>query len=330
MKQTLTVFSPAKVNLQLEIGARREDGFHQAKSIMQALTLHDTVTVAVDDGVDAYLSPEGFSDFAIQVTCTTFEGVPELAVAPEENIAYKAASALAEKLGKTAGHVSIHIEKRIPFQAGLGGGSSNAAAVLAGLCRAWGADASSEDVLEVARSLGADVAFFLHGGCVQLGGKGDQLQRALAPARGTVVLVKVDEGVSTAAAYSAFDELGELAAAPAADEISDAAALPLFNNLAPASEKVLPELAQVREWLGGQPGVARDASGAAKVLLCGSGSATFAVIEEDDSIRKAADIVAAAKLKGYWARSCSFAPIGVRVLDGSGQGSNLGAPRKIW
>ena len=68
----------------------------------------------------------------------------------------------------------------------------------------------------------------------------------------------------------------------------------------------------------------------AEVLLCGSGSATFAVVEDGDSIRKAADIVAAAKLKGMWARSCSFAPIGVRVLDGQGAGSNLGAPRKIW
>ena len=99
MKQTLTVFSPAKVNLQLEIGERRTDGFHQAKSIMQALTLHDMVTVVLDDGVDAYLNPNGFSDFAIDVTCTTFEGIPELDVAPESNIAYKAAAALAEKLG---------------------------------------------------------------------------------------------------------------------------------------------------------------------------------------------------------------------------------------
>ena len=147
MKQTLTVFSPAKVNLQLEIGERRTDGFHQARSIMQALTLHDMVTVVLDDGVDAYLSPDGFSDFAIDVTCTTFEGIPELDVAPESNIAYKAAAALAEKLGHEQGHISIHIEKHIPFEAGLGGGSSNAAAVIAGLCRAWGEDAASEAAL---------------------------------------------------------------------------------------------------------------------------------------------------------------------------------------
>ena len=162
MKQTLTVFSPAKVNLQLEIGECRTDGFHQAKSIMQALTLHDMVTVVLDDGVDAYLNPDGFSDFAIEVTCTTFEGIPELDVAPESNIAYKAAAALAEKLGHEQGHISIRIEKHIPFEAGLGGGSSNAAAVIAGLCRAWGEDAASEAALDVARALGADVAFFGH------------------------------------------------------------------------------------------------------------------------------------------------------------------------
>ena len=314
MKQTLTVFSPAKVNLQLEIGERRTDGFHQAKSIMQALTLHDMVTVVLDDGVDVYLNPNGFSDFAIDVTCTTFEGIPELDVAPESNIAYKAAAALAEKFGHEQGHISIHIEKHIPFEAGLGGGSSNAAAVIAGLCRA----------------LGADVAFFLHGGCVQLGEKGDVLERTFEPARGTVVLVKIDEGVSTKAAYAAFDELAAVRHAESTDAIESAAELPLFNNLAAASERVLPALAETREWLASQPGVAHDAAGEAEVLLCGSGSATFAIVEDGDSIRKAADIVAAAKLKGMWARSCSFAPIGVRVLDGQGAGSNLGAPRKIW
>ena len=330
MKKTFTVFSPAKVNLQLEIGARRDDGFHQAKSIMQALTLHDTVTVTFDDGVDAYLNPDGFDDFGIEVSCTTFEGVPDLEVSAEDNIAYKAASALAAKLGREKGHISIHIEKHIPFQAGLGGGSSNAAAALAGLCEAWGVDAKSEEVLDVARTLGADVAFFLHGGCVQLGGKGDELQRTLAPARGTVVLVKLDEGVSTAAAYQAFDEIGNFAQTAPGDGIENASDLPLFNNLAEASEQVLPALSDMREWLAAQPGVAHDHAGAAKVLLCGSGSATFAIIEDDDSIRKAADIVAAAKQKGAWARSCSFSPIGVRVIDNSGQGSNLGAPRKIW
>lgn len=330
MKQTLTVFSPAKVNLQLEIGERREDGFHQAKSIMQALTLHDTVTVTVDDGVDAYLNPNGFDDFAVAVSCTTFEDVPKLDVPAESNIAYKAAVALAEKTGRATGHISIHIEKHTPFQAGLGGGSSNAAAVIAGLCKAWDVDALSDEVLEVARALGADVAFFLHGGCVQLGGKGDELQRSFAPARGTVVLVKVDEGVSTKAAYEAFDALDGCEYAEPTDGIESAADLPLFNNLAPASERVLPQLSKAREWLAAQPGVARDALGVAKVLLCGSGSATFAVIEDDDSIRKAADVVAAAKLQGYWARSCSFSPVGVRVLEGSSQGSNLGAPRKIW
>ena len=106
---------------------------------------------------------------------------------------------------------------------------------------------------------------------------------------------------------------------------------PLFNNLAAASEQVLPALAEAGV-SGSRPSRAlpHDAAGKAEVLLCGSGSATFAVVEDGDSIRKAADIVAAAKLKGMWARSCSFAPIGVRVLDGQGSGSNLGAPRKIW
>ena len=261
----------------------------------------------------------------------------------KSNIAYKAAAALAEKLGHEQGHISIHIEKHIPFEAGLGGGSSNAAAVIAGLCRAWGEDAASEAALDVARALGADVAFFLHGGCVQLGGKGDVLERTFEPARGTVVLVKIDEGVSTKAAYAAFDELAAVQHAESTDAIESAAELPLFNNLAAASEQVLPALAETREWLASQPGVAHDAAGEAEVLLCGSGSATFAVVEDGDSIRKAADIVAAAKFEGHvgaqllvcplLACACSMGKAQVRtsaLRAKSGNHGTCGVAQLVW
>ena len=386
MKRSVSVFSPAKVNLHLRIGARRPDGFHDACSIMQALTLHDTVSVTVDDGVDDFARPAGFDRFEVEATCATHGGAPALDIPSESNIAHRAAVALAHALGRDTGagaasgadsapreHVLIHIEKHIPHEAGLGGGSSNAAAVLAGLCRIWGVDAASPQVIAVAQSLGADVAFFLHGGCARLGERGDTFQASLAPLRGTVVVVKVPGGVSTKAAYAAFDGLaaegastsaagtsaaraadgrGDLAgerafAAPASlageaaarnEAAVDAAGLSLFNNLAPASELVLPQLSEVRAWLGGLPGVARDArTGEPRVLLSGSGSATFAILDAPDILRAATDIVAEARTRGWWARSCSFSPIGARVIEGAApayaparSATNLGAAKRVW
>jgi 4-diphosphocytidyl-2-C-methyl-D-erythritol kinase len=129
----------------------------------------------------------------------------------------------------------------------------------------------------------------------------------------TVVLVKPEGGVSTAAAYHAFDE-GPAAVPPEvainANEALCADDLQLFNNLAPAAEQLMPELADVRDWLEDQPGV----EGA---LLCGSGATTFAVC---DAFATATRIVADARQRGWWARVTSFAPIRAQVVataDGS-------------
>lgn len=338
MTQTVTVFSPAKVNLHLAIGPRREDGYHDARSIMQALTLHDVVTLRLEE-------TEPGEGLVVDVTCDVREGVAPLDIPAEKNIAYKAVMRLAEALGRAADeHISIHIEKHIPHAAGMGGGSSNAAAALLGACRFWDADPVSPEVAKVASSIGADVPFFLYGGCVCLGDKGDVFERSLEPKKGIVVLVKLDEGVSTKAAYEAFDAnpqpVPELFAQQA-EEAQTAAEVSLFNNLAPASEAVLPELAEVRAWLAEQPGVARDErTGEPCVLLSGSGSASFAVIEGEGALNNACAIVSAAKLKGWWARSCSFSPAGARIIESvskSGRGgamgasgTNLGAVQKSW
>lgn len=340
----VTVFSPAKVNLHLAIGLLREDGYHNATSIMQTLTLHDTLVVRCNPR-----SPG--AGLSVNVVTDVFEGVAELDIPSESNIAHKAVVRLAQVMGRAVDeHVEITIEKHIPHAAGLGGGSSNAAAALLAACRLWGIDPQAPEVLAVAAELGADVPFFLYGGCALLGERGDAFKRTLAPLRGTVVLVRPDEGVSTAAAYRAFDRLQEalhgegsceceasategvspqalaFACEVAADEavcasqvevVQAAEDLSLFNNLAPASVAVLPELERVHTWLAAQPGVARDArTGRPRVLLSGSGSATFALIEGPDPARAACGIVSAAKLEGWWARSCSFAPMGARIIEG--------------
>ena len=234
----------------------------------------------------------------------------DLAVPAADNLAFKAADRLSRAVGRDLPEaIQLRIEKHIPAQGGLGGGSSNAAAVLVGLAKAWGLAADDERVADVARSLGADVAFFLHGGCALLGGVGEVLQRRLETSRRSVVLVKPAEGVSTAEAYKRFDAapcpvpqdvlVCDLAATRADDVV-------LANNLALAAEDLLPELSVIRAWLA-------DQVGEANVLLSGSGSATFALV---DTFAGASRSATAATAHGWWARPTSLSGLRAAVVPG--------------
>ncbi|MBQ3387384.1 MAG: 4-(cytidine 5'-diphospho)-2-C-methyl-D-erythritol kinase, partial [Eggerthellaceae bacterium] len=177
---TVKVVAPAKVNLVLKVGERREDGYHPLENVFQAVMLHDLV----------YLWPEGPVG-AVTCECVAFEGLPPVDAAPENNLATRAVRALARALfGAPDGApgIGIRIEKHIPAQAGLGGGSSDAAAALVGAARVWtdaGAlaeDAITPELLEkVAAPLGADVTFFLRGGAALYDGVGEHFVRAYAP-----------------------------------------------------------------------------------------------------------------------------------------------------
>ena len=301
----LKLIAPAKVNLHLAIGARRADGYHEAATVMHALNLHDVVylrrKLPDDDNPDAPTTR--------LVPCGDVM-VPDLPSA--DNIATKAVLKLAERLGRSDAGIEVRIEKNVPAQGGLGGGSSNAAAALVGAAQLWGAHANDPVIEDVARQLGSDVAFFLHGGCSYYEGTGDEFVHALTPSKRSVALVKPEGGVSTAAAYRAFDESPQLVPAAVADRARAARRaddVALFNNLAPASEGLMPELAAIRETLAGQDGVS-------DVLLCGSGATTFAVC---DDFATACRVVADARKQGLWARATSFGS--ARVMAVSTEGS---------
>ena len=320
---TMKLVSPAKVNLLLAIGARREDGYHDADTIMHALALHDTLYLRAE-GVSADelarrvaegasredVAVGGPADNLVMTIDLADRTGQDLAVPAADNLAFKAADRLSRAVGRDLPEaIQLRIEKHIPAQGGLGGGSSNAAAGLVGLAKVWGLAADDERVADVARSLGADVAFFLHGGCVLLGGVGEVLQRRLETSRRAVVLVKPAEGVSTAAAYQRFDEtpcsvsaevLAHDFAAARADDVAFA------NNLAPAAEVLLPELADIRAWLA-------DQVGEANVLLSGSGSVTFALV---DTFAEASRIATAATAHGWWARPTSLSGLRAAVVPG--------------
>lgn len=297
----LKLIAPAKVNLHLAIGERREDGYHDAATIMHALMLHDVVYLRRADRLMVRM-----------VAGDPTIDVPD--VATDDNLAARAILRLAEALDLPANatNVEVRIEKNIPAQAGLGGGSADAAAALVGAAQLWGIAADNPKLAAVARTLGADVAFFLHGGCAYLEGTGADFAHALEPSKQSVVLVKPAGGVSTAAAYRQFDADPACATDAQAEQARtarNAADVQFFNNLAPAAETLLPELADIRSWLTEQPG-------AQSALLCGSGACTFATCEDFSA---AAAISAAARKRGWWSRTTSLSS--ARVLAVSTDGS---------
>ncbi len=299
----IKIIAPAKINLVLGIGAKREDGYHYADTIMHALALHDVLHMRRVDltgfgiGLEIHLSME------------YTEGITPVDVEPKDNLAYRAVEELAQAIGrKEDEELHIHIVKSIPAQAGLGGGSSDAAAALVGAAKLWGISKDDPRLAEVAARLGADVAFFLKGGCAYLTGKGEQFVHSLTPRKDFILLVSPDEGVSTAQAYNTFDEEPNL---PTDTQrgvwgvLQDASKVEPFNNLAPAAEKILPELSEIRAW-------GESCEGVSKVLLCGSGSATAFFC---DSFARATELSGKAQLKGWSARVTSLVGIGAAIRE---------------
>jgi 4-diphosphocytidyl-2-C-methyl-D-erythritol kinase len=157
----LRLRAPAKINWTLEVLGERPDGYHEVRTILQTLGLADTVTITPDNEVSLSLS-----------------GDPGLLLSEplQTNLAYRAAALLPRTAGADRPRgAHIELEKRIPAAAGLGGGSSNAAAVLRGLRALWQLDLTDDALATLAGELGSDVPFFLRGGCVLAEGRGERL-----------------------------------------------------------------------------------------------------------------------------------------------------------
>ena len=288
---------PCKVNLHLGIHTQKDQrGYHKVDSLMVPVALYDTVVV--DDAPELTVTHE-----------------PQLCVLPERTTTWKAAVLLANKLGISP-DVSIDVQVHIPEKAGLGGSSADAAATLYLLAQRWGVDPLDPLVVEVAKAVGADVAFFLDPRPSLMLGAGDTLVETYASTVDAplAIVLPAETGVVTKEAYDQFDaspiapesyeQLSALLHAdgqdaagmePAPDNaaaskqlIQQVASL-LFNNLAPAAKSLKPQVAEVEEWLKAQFGVLG-------AQVSGSGSSSFALCESQD----AADaIAAAAQAKGW-------------------------------
>ena len=318
----LKLVAPAKVNLFLGIGDRRDNGYHDVSTVLHAVALHDILYMKRSDIVAARAALESAEEGAptntasagpadnilISVSCDARGGVAPLNVSVRNNIVFKAIDLLARKVDISYDDaINIRIEKNIPHEGGLGGGSSDAAAALVGAARLWGIPEDDPLIEEAAHELGSDVAFFLHGGCACFTGTGELFDHELEAMKKPLVLVKPESGVSTAEAYRTFDgnpQKIDKDVAAAAEAAQTACDVPLVNNLSPAAESMLPELADVRAWLHRQAGV--EAS-----LLCGSGSTTFAVCRD---FNVACSVAAAAQSRGWWARTTMFGSLKAAVV----------------
>lgn len=182
MKRTLSILSPAKVNLRLEVVRKRKDGYHEIRTIFQKISLHDTIRFSLK------------KEQGISIT-TDSPGLP----VGKDNLVYKAAKAIFRRAGYPGG-VSVHIAKRIPVGAGLGGGSSNAAATLKALNHLLELGLTQKEMMAMGVELGADVPFFfLERGAIATG-IGERLKEIDLPAI-WYVLINPNFEVSTAWAY---------------------------------------------------------------------------------------------------------------------------------
>ena len=271
--EKLSVLAPAKINLYLNVGARRADGYHDIESVMQTVTLFDR----------------------IEVTKYSFSGKNEIRLfcsdgklpADETNLIYRAAVAFFAAAGIEKYCVSFALEKRIPMEAGLGGGSSDAAATLLALDRLYRTAMTLEKMCAIGARLGADVPFCIKKGTVYTTGIGEVMESAPPmPDCAFVIAMPKGKGISTAAAYRAIDELPDDAESVKFSDfrkaISECNLEKIGASLYNQFELVTPEktgCAALREVL--------LATGAIGARMSGSGTAVFAIYPHIGAARKA-------------------------------------------
>jgi 4-diphosphocytidyl-2-C-methyl-D-erythritol kinase len=275
MPSSLQIKSYAKINWTLDVLFKRDDGFHELRTIYQTVSLYDQLRLSE-------------TSEAIEIACNDTR-VP----ADETNLAHKAATLLRRATGVTRG-ARIEIEKLIPVAAGLGGGSSNAAATLLGLVRLWGVEIQERELIEIAMSLGSDVPFFLVGGTALGIGRGEEVYPIEQVTCDHLLLVNPGFAVSTATAYGKLSRL-TMAQSPRIIPFTlfaANAALPLAasNDLELVVSAAHPEIAEVKRRL--------LSLGAQHALMSGSGATVFGVFENSETSKRAQSDMRA---KGYWA-----------------------------
>jgi 4-diphosphocytidyl-2-C-methyl-D-erythritol kinase len=287
---------PSKVNLFLSVRGLRDDGYHELVSIMQTVSIYDTVTASIDGEHVASLHPAARRFVALDYTQHAGQGVPE----GDENLAVRAARRLMAAVGlgsqeppdrEHATITRLHLDKAIPIAAGMAGGSADAAAALLALNRLWAVELDRDELREMAGELGSDVPFCVLGGTALATGTGTATAQVLT--RGTYhwVVGISERALSTPEVYTAYDRVGvsdgsEPDAVLQALRTGDAEALgaALHNDLEMAAFHLRPELEGARD--------AMLAAGALGAVVSGSGPTLVALAESARHASELAEAVA--------------------------------------
>jgi len=276
----LTAFAPAKVNLYLHVIGRRPDGYHLVDSLVAFADVGDRLTV------------EPGASLSLEISGPETVG---LAAVGDDNLVLRAARLLAD-YSKTDRGAVVHLEKNLPIAAGIGGGSSDAAAALRALAALWQVAIGEEAMLRLGAELGADLAVCLHGGAAWVGGIGDRVEPTADLPQAGIVLANPRRELPTPAVFAAragpFGKAGRFAPMP-----SDAAGLaralvPRRNDLSDAAIGLVPEIAAVLARLAALPG-------ALLARMTGSGATCFALFADRGTAEDALALLAAAEPR-WW------------------------------
>ena len=259
---SVTVRAHAKINLDLRVLGPRLDGYHELRTVYQSIALHDVLECVPREG-------------PLAIECDA-AGVP----LDDSNLVWRAAEALWRALRRRTPvrDVLIRLQKHIPLQAGLGGGSADAAATLMALSRLWKVPVRPAQLTDVAATLGADVPFFLAGGTALGLGRGDEVYPLADLARHWIVLLVPGFGVSTAEAYSWYDSERDLSRGMGSREPQHvpgpwpSRAAQMINDLEAPIARHHPEIDHMR--------TALRRAGALAAAMSGSGSAVFGLFQK--------------------------------------------------
>lgn len=308
-KSVYEISAPAKINIYLKITGTLPNGYHRLNTIMQEISLCDEVTITIDDSLP----------HEINASCDNMPAIPN-----NKNLCYKAASrflsAYRNKTGNTNfPYIEINVQKAVPSEAGLGGGSSDAAAVILALDEYFDKPFTSEELNTVAANTGADTPFFLYGGAAVCEGFGEIITPMNSLSGIPMILLKPNKGVSTPACFSSFDKYAEengidfdearyaslkeeVSAVDNPIEVLKKYRSLLVNDLQEPAVEFVPDISFAKSLL--------EANGATFALMSGSGSAVFGLFENKEARDKAFDTlsnskdVADRKMKIYQCETC--------------------------
>jgi 4-diphosphocytidyl-2-C-methyl-D-erythritol kinase len=276
---TLTLPAFAKINLALRVLGKRADGYHDLDTIFQTISLHDTIKITATD------------DSEIVLSCDD----RRLAI-DEPNLVIRAAEGLRARFATKKG-ARIRLEKRIPVQAGLGGGSTDAAVTLLALAHLWKLTPTKPDLFAIGSRLGADVPFFLFGGTARGTRIGDNVVPLRDASEKFLLIVKPNANTRTSDAYKVLDERSLttrnsktiLSSSQPTEHFVNGSFASLENDFEEVTFDLEPEIARAK--------AALMRAGAAAAALAGSGSAVFGIFDSEDAQRRA---IQAIELETGW------------------------------